>query len=254
MNRHSNLIVALIISILVFSAECHSWQNNPLPKLNFGYSEFAPYTYTDEKGIAVGEVSKIIKKVVIDSGYEFTAFAGPNRRLFRNMVTDKIDLLMVVPFTSPGSDKLIFGEKVFDTLDMSVFWLADKTPPISNISQLQGTPLITIAGYSYGGAFRGEGVFVNNERFTSENHPRALKALVQQRAQYLLAYKKPALFYLNADPSLKLHSYTLEKIPLVLSIRRSYPNAEQVLKEIETRYAELFPVRFLTLNPILPNE
>ena len=84
--------------MLVFSVKCQSFQNEPTPRLNFGYSEFAPYTYTDANGIASGEVSDIIRKVISESGFEFKAIPGPNRRLFRSLVTDNIDLLMVVPF------------------------------------------------------------------------------------------------------------------------------------------------------------
>lgn len=252
MKPSSNIIVALFIVTLLFSTKCQSSQNKPTPILNFGYSEFAPYTYTDEKGQAIGEVSDMIRNVVLESGFEFKATPGPNRRLFRSLVTDNIDLLMVVPFQNPDSHKLIFGDKVFDTLEISVFWVEGNTPPINMMSQIQGKPLITIAGYSYGGLFRGEGALVKTERFSSESHPQALKALVLGRAPYLLSYNKPAMFYFEADPEVKLSSHTLEVIPLVLSIRRSYPNAEQVLKELETRYAELFSERFLELNPSLP--
>ena len=254
MKRCSNIFVALFISMLVFSGNCQSFKNEPTPRLNFGYSEFAPYTYTDENGIASGEVTDIIRKVVSESDFELEAIPGPNRRLFRNLVTDNIDLLMVVPFQNSDSHKLIFGEKVFDSLEISVFWVEGTTPPINLMSQLQGKPLITIAGYSYGGLFRGEGALVRTERFSSENHPQALKALVLGRAPYLLSYNKPAMFYFEPDSKVKLSSHTLEVIPLVLSIRRSYPNAEAVLKELETRYAALFPERFLELNPSLPKE
>ncbi|WP_041246338.1 substrate-binding periplasmic protein [Brumicola nitratireducens] len=254
MKRCSNIFVALFTSMLVFSGDCQSFKNEPSPSLNFGYSEFAPYTYTDENGMASGEVSNIIRKVVSESDFEFEAIPGPNRRLFRSLVTDNIDLLMVVPFEHPDSHKLIFGEKVFDILEISVFWLEGNTPPINLMSQLQGKPLITIAGYSYGGLFRGEGALVTTERFNSESHPQALKALSLGRAPYLLSYHKPAMFYFEPEPNVKLSSHTLEVLPLVLSIRRSYPNAEKVLKELETRYAALFPERFLELNPNLPKD
>lgn len=62
------------------------------------------------------------------------------------------------------------------------------------------------------------------------------------------------MFYFAPDPTVNLNSYTLDVIPLVLSIRRSYPNAEEVLRKLEARYAELFPERFLELNPSLPKE
>jgi len=254
MNQYPSIIVLLFSSFLLFSAKCQSLQNEPTLKLNFGYSEFAPYTYTNEKGLAVGEVSDIVRKVVSQSGFEFKAIPGPNRRLFRNILTDKLDLLMVVPFQSPDSYKLIFGEKVFDTLDMSVFWLEGKNPAIDKVSQIQGKPLITITGYSYGGLFRGEGALVKTERFNAENHSLALKALMLERAPYLLSYKEPAMFYFEPDPTVNLNSHTLDVIPLVLSIRRSYPNAEEVLRKLEARYAELFPERFLELNPSLPKE
>ncbi len=248
MKRYSNVIFALFICILVFSAKCQSFQTSSIPKLNFGYSEFAPYTYTDESGLAIGEVTDIIKKAASESGFELKAIPGPNRRLFRNIVTDNLDLLMVVPFQNADSHKLLFGKKVFDTLEVSVFWLEGNTPPINMMSQIQDKPLITIAGYSYGGLFRGAGALAETVRFNSESHPQALKALVLGRAPYLLSYKKPAMFYFT-DPKVKLGYHTLEVLPLVLSIRRNYPNAEKVLKELETRYAELFPERFLGLNP-----
>lgn len=52
---------------------------------------------------------------------------------------------MVVPFQNPDSHKLIFGDKVFDTLDISVFWVEGNTPPINMMSQIQGKPLIKSA-------------------------------------------------------------------------------------------------------------
>jgi hypothetical protein len=252
MARHPHFFHALIISLLLFSTKCFSTEYQRIPTLNFGYSEFAPYTFTTDKGLAVGEVSDIVQKVADESGFEFVAVSGSNRRLFRSLLTSNIDLLMVVPFENKDSDKLIFGEKAFDMLEIAIFWLEGKAPAIKDINQLQSTPIIAIAGYSYGGLFRGDGALVNNDRLLLETHDRALKALFLERAPYLLAYKKPTIFYLEPELKVELSSYLFESIPLVLSIRRSYPNADDVLKTLEKKYAELFPERFQALNPKLP--
>lgn len=249
MTRFTKLISAINVGLLMFSSHCLAMQSSETKSLKFGYSEFAPYTFTDKSGRAVGDVTGIIETVVAKSGYEFSPIDGPNRRLFRSLVTDDIDLLMVVPFKNDQSHKLIFGDKVFDTLDMSIFWLEGTTPPINQLSQLSGKPIISIAGYSYGGIFREEGALEWAERFNSENHPSAVKALLQNRAPYLLAYEKPVMFYLDKPYQAGLRSYSLEKIPLVLSIRGSYPDAANVLKKLESRYEELFPERFKQLNP-----
>jgi polar amino acid transport system substrate-binding protein len=242
----------VIIGLLFFSARSYSLENKSTSTLNLGYSEFAPYTFTSAQGLPSGEVNDIVKTVVLKSGYDFTSVPGPNRRLFRDMLIDNIDLLMVVPFKDADSDKLIFGEKAFDTLEITIFWLPEKARPVTDIVQLREKRLITIAGYSYGGVFKGEGDLVNAELFLSESHPQALKALNLGRAPYLLAYKKAVQFYSEDDTEVSLRSFNFKSIPLVLSIRRSYPDAEKVLKELESRYAELYPERFKALNPVLP--
>ena len=252
MTNNGVLFFSLFISILIFSSKCYSSQQRLIPTLNFGYSEFAPYTYTNKNGLASGDVTDIVKKVVTSTDYKFIAVAGANRRLFRNMLADKIDILMVVPFKNADSDKLIFGENVSDILDLTVFWLQGEAPDITEINQLQKKALIAIAGYSYGGVFRENGPLKNTQHFLLETHPRALQALMLGRAPYLLAYMKPAMFYVEPERKQQLSSYVFGSIPLVLSIRRSYPNAEKVLNQLEKRYAELFPERFHTFNPSLP--
>jgi hypothetical protein len=126
------------------------------------------------------------------------------------MLIDNIDLLMVVPFKDADSDKLIFGEKAFDTLEITIFWLPEKARPVTDIVQLREKRLITIAGYSYGGVFKGEGDLVNAELFLSESHPQALKALNLGRAPYLLAYKKAVQFYSEDDTEVSLRSFNFK--------------------------------------------
>ena len=259
MRRFTKLLTTLSTGLMMFSTQSLSApntlaQSDTVSLLKFGYSEFAPYTFTDDQGRPSGEVTNIIENIVAESGHEFLAVDGPNRRLFRSLVSDDIDLLMVVPFKNDQSHQLLFGDKVFDTLVMSIFWFEGNASPIMELEELKGRPLISIAGYSYGGIFREEGLLEGVSPFYSESHPNAIKALVQQRAPYLLAYEKPVLFYLDESVKANLRSYSIKTIPLVLSIRRSYPDAERVLKDLELRYEALYPERFKALNSKSPAE
>jgi hypothetical protein len=52
MKRRSNIFVITFVSMLIFCAKCQSLQTTSSAILDFGYSEFAPKSYADEKGLA----------------------------------------------------------------------------------------------------------------------------------------------------------------------------------------------------------
>ena len=95
-----------------------------------------------------------------------------------------------------------------------------------------------MSGFSYGGWIN----FIQDpanrmEVETAKSHASAFAMLEGGRADYLLNYDEPARADgLVKNPVANLHSDVLDIVRMYFVISKTYPNAEQVLKRLESVY------------------
>jgi hypothetical protein len=228
-----NFAAVLLVTLTAFTTPVTA---QSLPLIEYGYPEQKPRTYTNEKGQPDGYYPRLLNILFKKADMKWRATSYPAPRLMENLNTGATNFSILVKNAKLDSCCLYSSNPVwFDGL--MVYWIGDK-PPIKSKEDLIGKSLIVMAGYSYGG-FVG---FINDpqNRITSEpaeTHASAFRMLEAGRADYLLNYGEPAQAEaLDLRPVANLHSAEISRVHMYFVISKSYPNAENTLKRLESLY------------------
>lgn len=163
----------------------------------------------------------------------------PAKRMFSNLRKGISKFSMLVRADSLLQDCCLISNTEVALLEIRIFHLNDK-PVVTSIEELNGRSVITIQGYSYAGLLEyildEENGIQNNP---APNHFAAFSMLKQGRADYVLDYAFPAAEVLAEEPMPGLSYASLRKTNVYLVLHKDYPDAENVMAQLEKIVAEL---------------
>lgn len=233
--------------LIVFSGTLEAQEFTLQKPLRWGYYDFPPYIYTDEHGQPAGEMALLLNGLMNDLDIPYQAKVYPNRRFIKLLETQQIDFSFSVKSSFTQSKKVIFSRFPIRIIEFRVYWLNGSTPNITQLQDLVGKPLLTIAGLNYGGLIN-EPPFNQMRSTIVENHERALNALVLGRASYLLAYRLPIEQALVNKGIVPLNYFSVQKTPVFMALSTEVTNAAELMSNLENSYQTLFSEQNLKYN------
>lgn len=215
--------------------------------LRWGYYDFPPYIYTDEHGDPAGEMAMVLDGLMNDLDIPYQPLVYPNRRFIKLLEEQQLDFSFSVKASFKQPENVIFSRFPIRVVEFRVYWLNGETPNVTQVEDLIGKPLLTIAGFNYGGLT--DTPPFNEMRSTIvENHERALNALVLGRASYLLAYRFPTEQAILNTESVSLNYFSVRKTPVFMALNSKVANASELMSQLENSYQKLFSKQNITDN------
>ncbi|MBU2511961.1 transporter substrate-binding domain-containing protein [bacterium] len=237
---------AIIFVFFAVSGLCQTALSKPLV---IGTIWFPPFYNIEKEGDKVTRISginvNIVTKVLDSIGEEYVLKYYPAKRLYANMVkgTTHIFYGIRVPPNVVSPDYILHSKNTISKITLRVFHLTS-TPGISKKEDLVGKSIIVFRGYGYGGFIN----YVNDPNnamsvHTADSQVNGFKMLKKGRANYLLAFERPALETLKIFPEDFLIDVTYSD-PLYIAdgyfvISRKTPNAQSLLDRMEGAYMKL---------------
>jgi len=220
-----------------------------------GYIEFPPYSYTDPKGEARGDLIDLFKLLVQRAGYRSVFIEYPSFRLFKAMESGQLEMcpsLVRHPVMRPYT---LRSRYLIVSLKLNLYY-KDKPPPMP-LEKLRNRRLLTIQGLVYPGspleplaADPTNGIV----RVTAPTHQAAAQMMHLQRADYLLDYKDPAETGFQESGLPVLPSVPVLQQDFTIAYSRRSPRAEQLRDDLDRMLDELrargeLPKRFADIAP-----
>jgi polar amino acid transport system substrate-binding protein len=239
LRRLKSCCIALCLTLLVGGGSGSALAAGPagaLPEIEYGYPEQRPRAFTNEKGEFDGHYQKLLTVLFNKAGMSWHSASMPAARLMATLSTGPTNFSILVK-NSLLDSCCIYSEKPVWHDELRVYYVGQK-PPIRKKEDLVGKHIIVLNGFSYGGWINYIKDPANNITIeTAKSHASAFAMLEAGRADYLLNYDEPARADgLVANPVKNLNSDVLDIVHMYFVISKSYPNAEGVLKRLESTY------------------
>lgn len=217
--------------------------------LEVGVIWFPPFYNIEKKEEQVTKISGINVDIVtrvldrIGESYELKFY--PAKRLYSNMVRGKTHIFygIRVPASHVSPDHILHSKTKISKITLKAYYL-NQTARIASKTDLIGKTVIVFRGYGYGGFI--EYIKNPNNRmsvFEADSQINGFKMILKKRAEYLIAFERPATNALKAfGKSDQLRITSSE--PLFVAdgyfiVSRKVPDAEKLLERMEKAYLDL---------------
>ncbi len=208
---------------------------------------FPPFYIIEKEGAKVKKISGINVDIVtqvldsIDEPYILEYY--PPKRMYSNLIKGSADVFYGLNVPTEVAPHVILSDTKISKITLRVYSVG-KTRPIEKKEDLIGQSIIVFLGYAYGGFIN----YVKNPAnkmviFIANTQKDAFKMLKKQRADYLLAFERPALATLELLPE---DYFTNLKWgpPLFYAdgyfvISKKTPNAKLLLQRMDKAYIDL---------------
>jgi len=216
-------------------------------QLSVGAMDFPPFYVFGNGGQVTGINVDIVTAVLDKIGETYEVRGYPVKRLYSNIVKGSCNVFygIKVPDKVLPSDAVLYSQNKISKIDLRVYSIGD-TPVIQKKEDLVGKSIIVLRGYGYGGFIK----FLTSPKTkikvqTTDKQDFAFKMLKKKRADYLLAFKRPAEISIK---HLKSTGYSLPDLKVGPSlfladgyfiVSQKTPEAKQLLARMENAYEEL---------------
>jgi len=235
------------ICLLLFCFSLPAWSSER-PDVRVGYIEFPPM-FSTVNGKPEGILLEIGRGIYQQLGLSYSETSFPVKRLFKNLNSGLTDVWYGIKIDSLKEGSLIGTQPIYH-IELRAYSLQPGVS-VSKKEDLVGKKVILILGYSYSQW----GSFIRNPDsgvtyVEVKSHKQALKMLKTGRFDYLLNYRYPVEQALEQQPLDNLFHRTLSKLPVFFYVSRKYPNAEQMLEQLDETFRQLARQgRFQFLTP-----
>ncbi len=222
-----NIFVLLLLVVI------DSFADNKI-EIKYGYPDQSIFIATvNGKEQLRSPMLSVAEELFKRANFSFKASSYPAKRLFRNLKNGETDFSILVRASSL-LDSCIFSKKPIYSTSLNVYYIGDK-PPITTKEDLIGTSVVAIRGYSYGSL----GKFIkdpknNISKEVTNTHSSAFRMLELGRVDYLIDYASAAEDIVSKKSISKLQSNTIDNLDIFLVLSKSYPNADELMKRLET--------------------
>lgn len=193
---------------------------------------FPPYAYFDIDGKLTGLWYQQLAPVLAKANISYKPTNVPIKRFYSSVATGKVQL-SALPEGMPGMENVLLSSKPFSKFDLRVFWI-DGDAHIDSLEQLADKRVLLINGYSYGGLLRDAVPESSRGKFkTVANQGIALKALMNDEADYVLGYWAMMSYLQKNNPEVQLNNHKVAEIPIYFAIHNSVGDAEDMMRRFE---------------------
>lgn len=209
------------------------------PTLIFGYIEFPPYYYTDEKGKAQGHLIDLANNIAREAGYAIDYIPLPTKRALLSVANGEVDLWFGLSTIDVYKDNVLISEHPIDRLELRVYSTKDMKD-FHDKRDLIGKSVVILRGYSYGGLLD----FIEdpaNKIYTIRvtSHDQALSVLATRNIDYMIDYARIVESAREKYPVQNLKSRVLSTLDVHINLSKKMENAEKVLERLDKAYKKI---------------
>lgn len=207
--------------------------------LKVGYFDFPGLTYTDENGLAAGFVNEITIQTLKNTDLKYTIKEYPAARFYEYLSSGKINIFNGLSSIPSVQSSCVSSTIPLFPLEMRIYHSSDKIS-IKTKEELAGHSVILVRGFTY----KDWGAWIRDAKnkvvfYETDSHKTAFEMLQRGRAEYLLNYK-----YIDEEvlKSIKIPGLVIEPLfrwYCYFNINKDTPNADKILKKLESSYEEL---------------
>ncbi|TDT43042.1 polar amino acid transport system substrate-binding protein [Halospina denitrificans] len=207
-------------------------------RLVVGYVDFPPFTYTDDRGKAVGYLNEITREVASHSGQKLEFVELPPARLERGLRTGKVDVFQGIRTFADQSDRMVAGDSLLLPITLAVYQRPGDEP-FSAFEDFVDKRVGVLRGYAYGGLIEKLRANPAISLMTVNSRDSAYRVLIGERVDFLLDYVHPASEALAELGSPTLQHKPLRTLDTYWTVSDVDGDARQILERLEASYAEL---------------
>lgn len=233
--RATQLIASVMLSLLISGA---ALAEQPPRELRAAFIDFPPYKYKDEEGNAAGPWVEFSEQLATEAGYQLTWVELPISRVYRHLITGKVDLWPGVAGIPELEGAVLETNLTPLSLSVTAYHLDDQ-PSISRLEELRGKELILIGGFTYLGLLDDIIKDPSTTVARTPEHDSALRMLSLGRGQYMVNYDEPVNELLADNPIENLRRSLLVEVRGAFVISRKTPGAHEVKKDLEQAFETL---------------
>lgn len=229
-----------LLLLLFLLSTCSSGYSQDIDiPLKVGYFDFPGLTYTDVNGKPAGFVNDITIKVLENTNLKYTIERYPAARFYEYLSDGKINIFNGLSSIPSVHSSCVSSKTPLFPLEMRVYHTSDKKV-ITKKEDLISHSVILVRGFTY----KDWGAWIRDPNnkvifYETDSHKAAFEMLKRGRAEYLLNYK-----YIDEEvlQSTKIPDLVIKSLFIwycYFNINKDTPNAESILKQLESSYEEL---------------
>lgn len=235
------------LAALVFLAIAATAVAAERPELEYAYPDQSIWTTRlNARGEPDNPLLRLAEALFVQAGIPWHGAGYPASRMFEYLREGRAQFSMLVNAPSLHDCCLVSKQPVAHT-ELRVYRGVDQ-PPIHKMEDLAGKTVIAIRGYSYAGVENFLKDPKNGVSLTmSVTHSGAFAMLARDRGDYVLDYASPANEILAVQPVKDIAYDVLSELSVYLVLSKTYPDAQNVMAELEAIAATLDTAAILRL-------
>lgn len=224
------LLCTLTISLCTLLLT-HSAFGRDTEPLKIVFTEFPPYTYTNENGDPQGYFVELISRLLEQRNISHSFSSHPTPRVHFQLKSGEADIYLG-PQGVPNLQQHIRSVPLPDDFTIRLFlWRRPNTINAKSITEIHNQSLAIINGFGYGGILQELDKTKNKVQIIRSNsHGNALKMLISGRADYLLDYLQPVNTELSAHPNTELLKHPILNIKVAFMVSRNAANSRELFE------------------------
>lgn len=223
--------IALIVVLILFSSVTSAQEI-----LRWGFTPYHPYIYQNANGDMRGSWAKRIEKLAQKSGILLSPVKFDVSQMQSRLDDESVHFYTGIKKLIEGSNEFLISEHPILSIELIAYSYGKHTG-FDEVSDLRDQTVIVVKGLTYNGIRDWIDDPANNVTIAAEitDYDEAFRTLKKLKEGYFLGYKAPAAAALRFLPQwLKrdLQQTTFERFDRFVFVRKTTPNAEQVMQRI----------------------
>lgn len=199
--------------------------------IKIAYVDSPPYAYLNSDNKESGLLIDVIREMMLHLNIEAEFIHLPHRRKIDFINQRKVDLWAGQRNSQVNNQLIYISKSPLFLMELRAYWQTG-TEPVVGFNDLTGKNLILISSYSYGGNYTM--LNKNSKSMTfAISHDDAFNKLFSIKNSYLLGYNTIAKEFIKKFHISNVQNATLTRYNLYLKLSRSYPDAINIMKEID---------------------
>lgn len=235
----------MAVSIFVFFTPLtHAFAENVM---DFGFVEFEPYFYTNEKGESSGFILDKIIKISKAAGWNLNTKGYPMKRLAQLTKEGHVDMTVLLKVVF-DENEVEFSERKITDITLRSYTIGNH-PAIKYKEDLSGKSIGIFRGFTYGGWID----YIKNKDnhvkyYEVSTHLQLFNLLKYGRVDYVLDYKYPSNVALQKldIPGLTYSDVKVMPIYFIVSNNNKRKNSKEIVREINAAYDSLIKMGQVT--------
>lgn len=232
--------LVLVTALWAGASPAHSASDGSDSPVQVGFYEFAPHSYSDNRGRPQGAILHLTKRLLEHAGYRAELRSYPSARLYNRLRDGSVHIWPGAPGKPELAEHTLETRSQLGQIVLNLYFRRDTLLPRIP-EDLQGRGVITISGYSYwpqtNALLQDPLLAIKQHRTTT--HSAALEMLQRRRADFLLDYQLPVEQSRRRLGMRELPYVQLQRVPLKLIVSRHAPDAEALRDALDRAYQEL---------------